>query len=146
MNVLMTSFRRSHGVPAPTYSVAMYQPKGFEYPRVDWALIGNPNGTDWIRPRNYQHSDDPLREYKAALMHQYLHRIEDAQEWFKAQQLYAAICFCCWCPHDRAAHRQLAEFETYVCHHDVLGEFLETYLGVRVWYDHDRRLMKAIRP
>ncbi len=149
MNVLITSFQRSHDLQQllmPTFSVAMYQPKGYTLPRVDWALIGHPDGSDWIRPRNFIGHPKPLESYREALMERYEARIFDAKLWFDgmAQTGHQAVAFCCWCPYDQAAQRQMGEHGSYVCHTDVLGEYIEKRLQIRCWFDSDRRHMKAI--
>lgn len=145
MDVHFTSFQRSHGLTTPVLSVAMYQPKGYDYPRLDWALIGNPDGSDWIRPRQFIHHDDPLTAYKEALWARYESRISEAREWFAyMESTYSSCTMLCWCPHDRAAQRQIGEHGSFVCHTDVLGDWIETKLWRRCWYDSDRRHMKAI--
>ncbi len=145
MNVQITSFRRSHGLPGPVLSVAMYQPQGYAYPRLDWALIGNPDGSAWIRPRNFLDHPDPLKAYHDALLAQYESRIFVAKPWFDyIEQDYHTVTFCCWCPHDRAAQRQMEEHGSFVCHTEVLAEFIENRLQHRVWVDRDRRHMKTL--
>lgn len=143
-NIYMTSFQRSHG-QWPALSVAMYQPKGFSLERVDWALIGNPDGSDWIRPRNFIDHPDPLHDYRTTLRARYESRISQAKLWCDhVGETFQGVVFCCWCPYDRAAKRQMEEWGSYVCHTDVLGEWIEDRLGIRVWYDSDRRKMKAL--
>ncbi len=145
MNILMTSFTRSHGMPhVPKFSCAMYAPQGYDYPRISWTLIGREDGSDWIRPRNFIGLADPLTAYKAALWARYDEREKVARIWCDMMAGNAAIAFCCWCPHDRAAQRQMGEHGSYICHTDVLGQWIEERLGVRVWYDDERRLMKHI--
>ncbi len=145
-NIHITSFQRSHGLRMPVLSVAMYTPKGYEHiARLDWALIGKPDGTDWIRPRQFIGADDPLPQYRAALWRRYDERIHVARSWGDyIGDDYNAVAFCCWCPHDRAAQRQMGEHGSFVCHTDVLGEWIEARLGARVWFDSERRHMKAI--
>lgn len=146
MNVLMTSFqRRFNGFPP--FSVAVYQPKGVELPEVAWAKITKQDGT-WIRPREFISEPDPLRAYHVALLGHYDCREAEAREWFDALKWqvgsHNCIGFCCWCPYERRAQEQLAEHGSFVCHTAVLGEWIETRLGVPVWYDSDRRKMKDL--
>jgi hypothetical protein len=140
----MTSFRRAHVAGAPVYSAAVYQPKGYALPKADWTDIRVPAG-DWIRPREFLGEPDPLRAYAEALVRLYDSRIDAAREWFeRVGREYHACALCCWCPYDRAAQRQLAEFGSFVCHTGPLGWWIENRLGVRVWNDTDRARMKAI--
>ena len=144
-NVHITSFQRSFGLRMPLLSVAMYQPQGYNFPRLDWALIGNPDGSDWIRPRNFIGNHNPLQDYREALWARYDSRLAVATSWAEYIAAdYYSVAFCCWCPHDRAAQRQMGEHGSFVCHTDVLGEWMESRLGIRVWYDSERRHMKAI--
>jgi hypothetical protein len=126
----------------------MYQPRQYGFSRVDWALIGKPDGSNWIRPRNFIDLPDPLAAYKAALWIRYNERTELAHAWFHSiEQAFpgvAGVAFLCWCPYDQAAQRQMREHGSFVCHTAVLGEWIENRLGHRVWFDHDRRHMKAL--
>jgi len=153
---LITSFQRSLGVARTmaTYSAAVYQPKGFNYPKADWTDIRDVNGK-WIRPREFMHVldtdptllpgvgvNDPLKAYHNALLHHYAKRFNQIEDWLS---IFGSLPFvlCCWCPYERAAQRQIKEHGSYVCHTAVLGEVLEEH-GVQVFYDSDRRLMKVL--
>lgn len=148
-NVYFTSFQRSHGLPERLvrYSCAVQWPAGYEnIPRVEWTLILD-NAGKWIRPREFvaaasHYGEDPLVLYRSALLAQYEQRRIAARQWLEAQVCDFAML--CWCPYDRAAQRQLGEFGTFVCHTDILAEFMEKALGCQVWRDSDRRLMKAL--
>src|SRR3990170_1608521 len=58
--VEFTSFKKSIELPdrVKRYSVAVYQPKGFNYPKLDFFDIRK-NGW-WIRPRLYAEDPNPL--------------------------------------------------------------------------------------
>jgi hypothetical protein len=144
VNVLITSFQRSHDLAyIPTFSVAVYQPKGFALPEVEWAKITDANG-EWIRPRRFITEPDPLAAYHFALLDHYRGRTLAARDWLDhVNTFWGTIAFCCWCPYERRAREQLKEHGSFVCHTAVLGEFLEE-LGVRVWYDTDRQRMKVL--
>lgn len=144
MDVLITSFQRSHGLgDVPVWSAAVYSPRQFtHYPKAWWTDIRNEDGA-WTRPRDFVDRPDPLGAYRAELLRLYRSREEQARAWVSGVDDWAALC--CWCPYDRAAQRQLEEHGSFVCHTAVVGEFLEE-LGVRVWYDQDRRRMKDLTP
>lgn len=145
MNALMTSFFRSHGLPPGfvPFSAAVYQPKGYSYVKAPWTDIRDANG-NWIRPRNFLSAPDPLAAYHRALLDLYATRTGAIQTFLHSCEVERiSPVFCCWCPKDRAAQRQLQEHGTFVCHTAVVGEVLEQF-GVGVWYDDDRRRMKVL--
>ena len=141
---LITSFSRSLGVAnsMATYSAAVYQPKGFNYPKAEWADIRNDEGR-WIRPRDFIGEDEPLLQYHHALLNLYYSRRDDIGAWLSPLGNLPFV-LCCWCPYDRAAQRQIAEHGSFVCHTAVIGEHLERHHGVQVFYDDDRRKMKVL--
>lgn len=143
-NVYLTSFQKSHALPpgvAPC-SVAVYQPNGYVYPKIEWADIRH-DGKHWVRPRDFIDQPQPLVQYRAALMSVYLQRLDVALEW--ASRLEHDVAMCCWCPYDKAAQRQLGMFGSFVCHTAVLGEFIYAQLpNLRVWEDEDRRSMAVL--
>lgn len=141
--VFLTSFFLSRGLPEEVarYSCAVYQPQGFDYPKVDWTDIRDDQG-NWIRPRNFLSEPNPPAAYRQALMNLYDRRLAQAKYW--ALDVAAEgrdVALCCWCPYDRAAKRQLEQFGSYICHTAVLSEFIFTRLGLPVWEDGDRRQM-----
>ena len=142
-NVYLTSFFRSHELPAVPHSCAVYPPKGYEHlPKVAWTDIRDDTGR-WIRPRDFIMQPRPLQAYRDALYAQYLGRLDEARAW--AQGLIWDVALCCWCPYDKAARRQLEQFGSFVCHTAVISEFVENELGLRVWEDGDRRRMAVLQ-
>lgn len=142
-NVYLTSFRQSHSLPAGVvpYSAAVYQPRGYSYPKVAWTDIRRESG-EWIRPRQFLHAERPLEAYRDALLKLYESRLLQAQTW--AEQTEHDVALCCWCPHDRAAKRQLEEWGSFVCHTAVLSEFIYKRLLIAVWEDGERRHMAVL--
>lgn len=136
-DIHMTSFFASKKLDQgiTPLSCAVYQPKGFKYPKVMWTDIRDDEG-NWIRPRLFVNEENPLNAYWEAMRKHYLHRQDEALAWLDSFR--GPVALCCWCPYDRAAQRQLKEFGTFICHTGPLGEFLED-LGAVVWYDEDRR-------
>lgn len=144
MNALITSFQRSHIIQLPgaqVFSAAVYQPKGYAYPKAEWCDIRDEN-RNWIRPREFMDFPDPLAAYHQKLLAHYRARKREIGEWLDGL-LTGNFILCCWCPYERRAREQLEEHGSYVCHTAVVGEALEE-LGVRVWYDSDRLKMKVL--
>ena len=143
MRCLITSFRCSHNLEA-VWSAAVYQPKGYHYPKAEWADIRDENGK-WTRPRDFIGEEDPLLAYRQALLNLYASRTNVVAQWLaQVSTFWGEFALCCWCPYDRAAQRQLQEHGSFVCHTAVIGEHLEQHHGVQVFYDNDRRLMKVL--
>jgi hypothetical protein len=142
-SVYISSFFKSKDIPDETviYSAAVYQPKGYQFPKADWTDIRDAGGA-WTRPRNYIGSERPLEAYRLALYRLYSDRIEEARRWLLGLG-HRDAALLCWCPSDKAARRQLEEFGSFTCHTAVLGEFL-TDLGVPVWYDAERLRMSVL--
>lgn len=142
MRALITSFQRSHGLEA-VFSAAVYQPKGYNYPKAEWADIRR-DGV-WTRPRDFLDTEDPLRNYHVALFNLYVSRREEISLWLaQVSTFWGEFVLCCWCPYDRAAQRQLVEHGSFVCHTAVIGEILENQHSVQVFYDSDRQRMKQL--
>lgn len=142
MKCLITSFQRSHGLEA-VFSAAVYQPKGYNYPKAEWADIRRDGA--WTRPRDFIGEDEPLLQYHHALLNLYSQRREEISLWLaEVGTFWREFVLCCWCPYDRAAQRQLQEHGSFVCHTAVIGEALELWHGVQVFYDSDRRNMKVL--
>ncbi len=54
--------------------------------------------------------------------------------------LISDVALCCWCPYNRAAQRQLADYGSFVCHSWPVETFLKE-LGIEVKRDKDRERM-----
>ena len=138
MSVVLTSFKKSLdlGFGKP-YSAAVYQPKGFNYPKLDiWDIRDDKE--HWTRPRDFVDYEEPLREYRGKLLDLYGERFQAIRNWVDGLDHTAVLC--CWCPYDRAAQRQLKVFGTFVCHTAVMYEVLRGF-GVDVMLDDDRKKM-----
>lgn len=142
--IYLTSFFKSKELPehVERYSAAVYQPKGYTFPKVDWTDIRDSTGA-WTRPRNFVDDEFPAQSYRESLYALYLSRIHTAREWVDLLVRRDAA-LCCWCPSDKAAQRQLEEFGSFICHTAVLGEFISTEFSVPVWYDADRVRMSVL--
>lgn|SRR5574338_467333 len=138
MTVYLTSFFKSKELPddVERYSGAVYQPKGYTFPKAGWTDIRDNDGK-WIRPRDFLSSQSPNSEYRERLYRLYCSRLSEAERWLDSIRLPSASIHC-WCPYDKAAQRQLREWGSFICHTAVVGEFLSTELKVPVWYDADR--------
>lgn len=141
--IYLTSFFKTKELPmdVEVWSAAVYQPKGYTFPKADWTDIRDQYGK-WIRPREFLDEADPAAAYFAAMCDHYLARVDAAEEWLADLNGDAALV--CWCPYDRAAKRQLAEFGSFICHTSPLGTFLSETMGEDVVYDEDRQKMYGV--
>jgi len=141
--ILLTSFKRSLKLPISfsKYSVAVYQPKGFNYPKLRIFEIVDHTGR-WIRPSNFVKDSDPLISYRDTLYNLYSTRKNSIENWFNSI-IGQDVALCCWCPYDRAAQRQLKEHGSFVCHTEVIRYFAK-YLGFNLDIDFDRQKMKVL--
>lgn len=133
----------------PAFSVAVYQPKQFPaLPKLDLFDIRE-NGK-WIRPRDFMGEGHDATQPDSFLLEQYRLKLVAlyAERW--AAYLHehrkfpfdinADLTFCCWCPYDRAAQRQLKDYGSFVCHTWPIESFLTT-MGIAVVRDKDREQM-----
>jgi len=150
MSIHLTSFKRYHDDKwtMPGVSIAVYQPKWYpQLPKIDYFDIRNEKGS-WIRPRDFVPPNHDrtkfdfsiVEAYATELIHQYHLRYTDIWDWLKENQLFqrSDIALCCWCPHDKAAGRQIKDFGTYVCHSAVVEKFLNDHFDVDVIRDKER--------
>lgn len=152
--ILLTSFFKSHEAIAKgytPYSVAVYQPKGFNYPKLDFFDIRQ-NGR-WIRPRDFIGEQYPLTKYQEVLERLYYTREAEIRAWKESLANYVnndvrtnttKVALCCWCPYDRAAQRQLQTHGTFVCHTAIIGKIIQQLqpgFMPGVGYDKDRDKM-----
>lgn len=77
--IYLTSFKKFHKLPSSVtiWSAAVYQPKGFTFPKVDWTDIRDDNG-QWIRPRLFINDEQPLQSYRQHLLDLYENRVRTA--------------------------------------------------------------------
>jgi len=136
--IFITSFFDSKEAPVDElWSAAVYQPKGYRFPKAAWADIRDDSGS-WIRPRNFLSSSDPAAAYYERMVAHFGSRAAAIHEWYEACDGVPGLC--CWCPYDRAARRQLEEFGTFICHTGPIATVLED-LGYEVVLDKARERM-----
>lgn len=135
-SIYITSFARAKHLPSGVvpFSAAVYQPKGYDFPKAQWADIRRDGA--WIRPRDFLSHDNPLIAYREALLNLWSSRLVEIEQWLSLREGPTALC--CWCPYDKAAQRQLKDWGSFVCHTAVIGEYLSQEFKVPVWYDSDR--------
>jgi len=141
--IYLTSFKKSTGLPTGIgkWSAAVYQPKGFNYPKASCFDIRDFTGR-WIRPREFIAEKEPLFMYRRTLLKLYKSRAKKILNWLGNTK--GDVALCCWCPYEKAAQLQLEEWGSFVCHLFVVGEYLADYTEELVWYDSDRLHMAVL--
>lgn len=142
--IYLTSFFKSKELPKDVepWSAAVYQPKGYNYPKAGWTDIREDKTGEWIRPRMFEGYPNSRKAYRDWLMHEYQQRRDEASIWVYSQE--GDVALCCWCPYDKAAQRQLSDWGSFICHTAVVGEFITKEFKVPVWYDADRLNMTVL--
>ena len=148
MTVYLTSFKRYFESKCmPGYSIAVYQPRWYQQlPKIDMFDIRDATG-QWTLPRNFvvvdgsgkqTNSDmDVLRAYHDTLVAMYHERYKVPGSF---PEITKDVAFCCWCPYEKAAKRQLEHYGTFVCHSMAVETFLKE-IGINVLRDKDREKM-----
>jgi hypothetical protein len=143
--IYLTSFYKSKLLPEnmAKWSAAVYQPKGFNYPKATvWEIVDEDGML--VSPREYALMNHQLLRYRKALMSLYSSRHEKITKWVKAYK-DVDIALCCWCPYEKAAQRQLEQFGSFICHLSVVGLYLYTHFPEQnVWLDGDRLRMAVL--
>lgn len=80
--------------------------------------------------------DGDVQAYYQGLIALYRSRHEDVTAWVDAHE-GEDVTVACWCPHTKAAKRQLEQFGTFVCHTLAVARVLQQY-GWTVELDEDR--------
>lgn len=157
--IVLTSFKRYHELLAenpnarwPGFSVAVYQPSWYRgLLKLD--IFDIRKGSTWIRPREFLPPEhDPsqpnpalLQRYHDTLVELYEERFRDTSKFLTEKRLLESArtgraAFCCWCPYDQAAKRQLHDYGSFVCHTWPIETFLRSQ-GFDVVRDKDRKDM-----
>ena len=137
MIVLTSFFDSKEAEVDELWSAAVYQPKGYKFPKAGWADIRDEDG-NWIRPRNFLDADDPAAAYYERMCEHFMARASEIHGWYA--ECSGVPGLCCWCPYDKAARRQLAEFGTFICHTGPIATVLDD-LGYEVVLDKARENM-----
>jgi len=117
------------------WSGAVYQPKGYTFPKVDWMDIRDDDGL-WIRPNRYLHYPQPAQGYLLNLYSHYQTRRYAADWWVDNLRHDETNYVACWCPNERAAVKQINDFGTYICHLSVVEVFINDHYQDEVeWVD-----------
>jgi hypothetical protein len=159
MTIYLTSFKAywegeddvcTYTYKMPAFSIAVYQPKWY-WNLEPLRLFDIRDRGRWIRPRDFiteEASTAPdhelLLRYHLKLYSMYTERWDRQPEYeqkaFLRRVQSQDEAWCCWCPYDKAAKRQLDTYGSFVCHSWVVETFLKT-LGVDVQRDEDRERM-----
>src|SRR3989304_302885 len=134
--IFLTSFKESMNMNGEKYSVARFQPAGFDYPVLKFFQPLDDKGKQ-IGLSDFNECAHPHLAYREALMNIYLKRKIAVKKWLDNVELKTVLC--CWCPHTRKAQQQMNLHGNFVCHTEVIGGYLRTLNGnIKIVMDEDR--------
>ena len=140
MPVLITSFKMSpqYRYTFNVFSVARFQPKGFNYPELPFLAAKGPDGEKLLL-RDFV---DPLDGYKKALFAGYTARKRSVKTWLQNLDPDENIVLACWCPYSSSSRRQLARFGTFACHTGLIARMINKHRpDVNVILDKDHTML-----
>lgn len=113
MKVLLTSFRHSKSLEDPKYSVARWQPDGFDYLALPFLAPFDPvTGANMLvkmDPDLFRRKYEQILENGAEQLDKFFEKCKDE-----------SVVFCCWC----TMARQKTQEHLY-CHTVLLGRYIE---------------------
>lgn len=143
--VTLTSFAKSGQFRGKKYSVSRWQPKGFQYPVLDFLSAVDAAG----KPLKLQKFSDPLTDYKKAFIDGIKARWDRVYPWLKGLRPSEDVVLCCWCPYSATSQKQIKEFGTFACHTGLIGQLIQKFRpDIKVVLDNDREkhLIQEWRP
>ena len=140
MPVILTSFKEYSrlekylGFKPRAYSIARYQPKGFDLPEL--GFLAPP--LDLTIPRNHRSLKGYIAFYETSLKHAYTERWSDIKNWLVSLDKEIVTALVCWCPDTDLAKQQLMQFGCFACHTGLVGKMLNKHRpDMDVWVDRD---------
>jgi len=146
--VIFTSFKRSLSYPGEKFSIACYQPTGFNYQELICLAPMDPEGRA-IRTRRFFKKEngvfDPIsyylsiHEYREAILQGFHSREEEIKFWMQSLSTRRIATLVCWCPHSASSKAQLRDLGSFACHSGIIAEIIMHYRpDIPVFLDDDR--------
>ena len=140
--IILTSFKRSKEIMKQLninrgniYSVARWQPKGYNYKELPFLSATDKNGSKLLL-RNFE---NPVEDYANALREGYKARWEEIKRWLDSLDNDKDIILTCWCPYSTQTQKQIKEYGTFCCHTGLIGKMInKNRPDITVVLDEDR--------
>lgn len=136
--VILTSFKKlKHYGHAEPYSIAVFQPKGFNLPSLPFLFPVDERGCRIM----LEHYTQPGIEYPAALRQAYRARWTIIQKWMRSLlERTKDLALCCWCPYTQIAKQEIKIDNCFYCHSGLIAKMLVKHCPqVSVLLDDDRK-------
>ena len=143
--VILTSFKNIGDFDGKKFSVARWQPKGFNIWALDFLAAEGAGGVE-LHLRDFK---DPLKEFAAAYREGLKERWSKVETWLGEIDPEESIVLACWCPYSKATQEQMSRFGSFCCHTGLIGRLVQKFRpDVDVVMDSDRLnyLVKEWRP
>lgn len=119
VTIYISSFKRSSRYPGEKFSVATFQPTGYNYSQL--AVLA-PYGCDGRRLRFSMFPENPKEEYEKAFRAAYKSRWVHIKKWMNS--ISSDIVLCCWCPYSSSAKEQIKQHGYFCCHNGLIAKML----------------------
>ena len=150
--IILTSFKESVNLlkhsglsDANVYSVARFQPEGFNYINLPFFAAQDADGNK-LRLRGRK---DPLNDYRKDLWKYYKSVWPDIREWVDALDNKSIDMLCCWCPHASHSKDQMRIYGNFVCHTGLIGRLISSLrrnIDIYMDNDHSVHLVEEYKP
>lgn len=150
--ITFTSFERSNRHKGQKFSIACYQPKGFNYEELT-CLAPFTEDFKSMRSREFLTRDTNLCDFERyerffdkfskMIYEAYLARWSEIYYWLKSLEPGRDMVLCCWCPESKAAQEQIEKVGVFVCHCGLVSKMIQEYRkDIEVFYDKSFREME----
>lgn len=121
MSVVITSFQESKRHNGTKYSVASFQPTGFNYPNLAFLAPLDATG------QRIHLNKNALADFQAAVERAYNTRWEMISSWLNKLSNQEDIVLCCWCPYSQSSKEQIKEYGFFACHTGLLALLIKQH-------------------
>jgi len=146
MSIILTSFKCSKSFKGEKFSVARWQPKGFNYRTLNFLsavdIYGNPLHLSRFKT-------NPLQEYKKQWFGGIWHRNRFIKQWLESLKNEEDLVLCCWYPYSQPTQEQIKLYGTFACHTGLIGQLVKRERkDIEIVLDQDRhnQLVTEWRP
>ncbi len=140
--ILLTSFEKSKRLNGwERFSVARYQPEGFDYTVLEFLSATGKDGDKLLL-------EEP-EEFESRLTEGFRARWGDIYAWLKSLTSDSRIALACWCPYSRHSRKHLKERGSFYCHTGIIGKLINKHrpdIGIILDDDRERRLAAGFKP
>lgn len=142
--VVFTSFQMSHKYHGDKFSIAMFQPSGFNFPELLFFAPVSEGLTD-IRTKDYLKSLNPhdfydgLEVFENELTRAFGSRMDEIIHFSSSLTNCKNVVLCCWCPYSKSTTAQVKELGVFACHSGLVSKIITRVRpDLEILLDRDR--------